>query len=100
MARMMRAGDMIDGYQAQFRADLGYTRNARRQRRIGGRQVTGSWSDPWWAYHPEHGWAIAKRWRNKAQPGYERDGREWRIVTVPAADEIVLAEPGELALAA
>lgn len=52
-----RAGAVIDGYEllAQAPAELS------------GRGAAdgndGWWSDPWWAYHPERGWACIRWWK-------------------------------------
>ncbi len=62
----IQAGSWIDGYQAVSPAPVEYIQGDR-TRSIDGHTVKGSWSDPWWMYDPDRGWAIARRWRNKAQ---------------------------------
>jgi hypothetical protein len=79
----LRIGAMIDGYQLTAQAPVDYIRGTR-QRVINGRYVTGSWSDPWWGYHPERGWAVIKRWRNDALPATNYSA------AVPALDTVVI----------
>ncbi len=87
----MRAGEMIEGYQAQAQAPLDYIR-AGRHHTVDGHSVTGAWSDPWWVYDPQRGWAVAKTWRSRAQVTveWERGAMRGRKVEVPAAEEVVL----------
>jgi hypothetical protein len=97
----IRAGQMIDGYQAQAQAPVEFIRGER-QRHLGGHYVRGAWSDPWWAYDPERGWAIVKRWRSKQQNALTWDtsgerGR-YRKVAIEAIDELI-AEPYTAAVA-
>jgi hypothetical protein len=85
----MNYGDWIDGYQVQERAPLDYIRGERR-RVVGKRYVNGAWSDPWWVYCPDRGWAVAKKWRQPAQTAVDYADGEYRTVEIPAATERVL----------
>jgi hypothetical protein len=90
---MMHAGEMIEGYQAQAQAPLEFIRGGRHHT-VDGLHVTGAWSDPWWVYDPQRGWAVAKTWRSKEQDTVEWAAGEMRgrRVTVPAAEETVIVE--------
>ena len=91
MAVKIKAGQVIDGYQVQAQAPLDYIKGER-YRRVDGRNVKGAYADPWWAYDPARGWAVAKRWKNREQvtidwkPGAMRGER----VEIPAAEDIVI----------
>lgn len=78
----MRLGDFIGPFQLQAQAPVEYVRGSR-TREINGRLVKGSWSDPWWAYAPEYGFALIKRWKNREVPAF-RDEPE-----IPATDEYI-----------
>jgi hypothetical protein len=98
---LLRPGDRIDGYEVVDRAPVDIMGRSR-TREIGGHTVTGSWSDPCWAYDPARGWALTRRWRSKDAYGMvpvnadgspaEAAGRgvRWEpAITVPARDERV-----------
>jgi hypothetical protein len=90
-------GAWVDGYQLQGRAPVDFITGQRsRYLRLtdGGPQhyVRGSFSDPWWGYDPERGWAVAKRWQNKTQTLLDWTGSGHRAerVEFPARDEVVV----------
>lgn len=80
----MRLGERVGAYWVIDQAPLEFIQGSR-TRAINGRLVTGSWSDPWWAYAPGLGWALLKRWRSKAVPGGKYAGPP-----IPALDEVVI----------
>lgn len=92
----VQAGDWIEGYQALSQAPVEYIKGSR-TRYIDGHCVIGSWSDPWWLYHPERGWAIVKRWKNR-----DTEVHDWRdghvvVTPFPARNELITEPwtPGE-----
>ncbi len=101
-APAIAAGDWIDGYQVQAQAPVDFIRGSR-TRYLDGHAVKGAWSDPWWLYCPERGWAFVRRWRSKAQTGLDWTGgthlaalrRRPAVVEIPARDEIVVEPYGE-----
>src|SRR5690348_183181 len=84
-----RAGQWIGGYQAVSPAPLSYIQGSR-SRPLGGHLITGSWSDPWWMYSSEHGWAVAKHWRNRATKVFGWSDGHSTMTEFPARDEVVL----------
>ncbi len=81
-----QAGTWIDGYQAVSPAPVEFIKGER-SRYIDGHYVKGAWSDPWWVYDPERGWAVARRWKNKAQQVLRwADGRH-QVTAFPAREE-------------
>ena len=87
----LKAGAWLDGYQAQAQAPEYFTQGSR-SRHNDGHYVRGAWSDPWWLYCPDRGWAIAKRWKSKAQTGLDWVAGEHRArrVEIPAVDEVAV----------
>jgi len=89
--RELAAGDWVEGYQLIARAPVSFIAGPR-SRHIGGLSVRGAWSDPWWAYDPARGWAVARRWKSKVQEtidwsgGWQASGR----VTILARDEVIV----------
>lgn len=79
----MRAGEVVGPYELVEQAPLEFIRFPR-TRQVGSRLITGSWSEPWWAYCPERGWVIVRRWKNKP---FEAD--RWSPA-VPALNCLVL----------
>ena len=81
----IQAGTWIDGYQAVSPAPVDFIQGDR-SRAIDGHMVKGSWSDPWWMYDPGRGWAVARRWRNKAQRVFAWSPK-MHLVDFPAREE-------------
>ncbi len=81
-----QAGSWIDGYQAVSPAPVEFIKGER-SRHIDGHYVKGAWSDPWWMYDPERGWAVSRRWKNKEQQVLQwADGRH-QVAAFPAREE-------------
>ena len=81
-----QAGSWIDGYQAVSPAPVEFIKGER-SRHIDGHHVKGAWSDPWWVYDPERGWAVSRRWKNKEQQVLQwTDGRH-QVTAFPAREE-------------
>jgi hypothetical protein len=89
--RELRLGQFVGAYQAVDQAPVEYIQGSR-TRAISSHLVTGSWSDPWWLYAPGVGWAVSRRWKNKATVRAEWDSetRTTRKIGIPARDELVI----------
>lgn len=85
----VQAGQWIDGYQVIDQAPVEFIRGSR-SRPIDGHLITGSWSDPWWLYHPGRGWAVVRRWKNKDTEVHDRVDGRIRVTPFPARDELVV----------
>jgi hypothetical protein len=88
-APLVTLGTWVDGYQAIEQAPVEYIQGSR-TRDIDGRSVRGSWSDPWWLYDRERGWALAKHWKNREQETRAWPGARATWVTIPARYEVVI----------
>ena len=91
----IRAGMWLEGYQAQAQAPVDFIRSERtRYLDVDGEDhgvaVKGAWSDPWWLYSPERGWAIAKCWRSKTQDVFVWRGQTSGHVHVDAITEYIV----------
>jgi hypothetical protein len=87
----MHTGEKIAGvggvwWEVIAQAPTAWVTHVPRHREIEGRIVTGSWSDPWWLYCQVGGWAIARRWKNKAISGW------LSTPAIEARDEIVIEQ--------
>jgi hypothetical protein len=90
----LSAGEWLDGWQAQAQAPVSVL-PAERSRYVDGHHVKGAWSDPWWLARPGGGWAVARRWRSKAQRVFSyAPGNPFSMVTVPAIDERIIEPYG------
>ena len=95
----MSAGMWLEGYQAQAQAPVSLTPTERTRylsvinedRLVA---VKGAWSDPWWMRSPESGWAVARRWRSKAQRVFVYGCEKSYYVQVAAIEEYIV-EPWE-----
>lgn len=85
----IQAGQWLGTYQAVSPALLSYIQGSR-SRPIDGHLIPGSWSDPWWVYSPESGWAVAKTWRNPARKIFGWAGGHGTMTDFAAREEIVL----------
>jgi hypothetical protein len=87
----LAAGQWLEGYQVQAQAPVSFIQGSR-SRPIDGHLVPGAWSDPWWLFCPDRGWAVAKRWRNKERQAvdWSRGWEHSRRVTIAARDEVIV----------
>jgi hypothetical protein len=85
----VQLGQWIDGYQVMSQAPVDFIQGTRR-RLFGKHLVTGSWSDPWWLYDPERGWAIVKRWKNRDTEIHDWVGGRILVTPFPARNELII----------
>jgi hypothetical protein len=85
-ATLLRIGQAVEGYLVVDQAPAALIRGSS-TRAIEGHMIAGSWSEPWWLYSPDLGWAIAKRWKNRQTRTFGPGGTG---VTIASRDEIVI----------
>jgi len=82
---VLEVGDWVGPYQVQAQAPAGLL-SAKRSRHDGNILIRGSWSDPWWGYAPDAGWAVLRRWKSPEQASWSQGA----TVTIQARDERVV----------